>query len=433
MRNRTRFTAVVVLLLAGLLTFKLAAGNSIPNRQSFTDPTGTLKTYSTQGSLDLSNAFFQSLGTNGRSCTSCHAVSDAWSVSTAHLQQRFVDSQGLDPIFRSIDGANCPSANVSTLDARTSAYSLLLNKGVIRISLPVPAAAEFSVTAINDPYSCSDTTSTRLSLYRRPLPSTALRFLPAIMWDGREADLTTQARNATLVHASPAQLPTDVQLQQIVDFETSLFTAQSSDNLAGSLTAKGAEGGPVNLSEQSFFTGINPDGVDSFTLYSSWAGLARSTVANGRGSIARGEVLFNNRPMRITGVPGLNDVRAQDPIIGTCGTCHNAPNVGGSSTAAMMNIGTATPRIDLPTYTLLCTDGTKAFTSDPGRAMFTGKCADIGKFKTPSMRGLAARAPYFHDGSGATLRQVVDFYDQRFAMLLSEEEKADLIAFLNSL
>jgi cytochrome c peroxidase len=433
MSIRKAFTGVVILVLAGLLTFQLAAGNSIPNRQSFTDPSGTLKTYSTLGSIDLSNAFFQSLGTIGRSCASCHAVSDAWSVSAAHVQQRFLDSQGLDPIFRAIDGANCPSADVSTLAARTSAYSLLLNKGVIRISLPVPGGAQFSVTAINDPYSCSDTTSTHLSLYRRPLPSTGLRFLPAIMWDGREADLTTQANNATLVHSSPSQSPTDAQLQQIVAFESSLFTAQSSDNLAGSLTAKGADGGPLNLSQQTFFTGINPDGVDAFTLYTSWTGLAGSAVANQRGSIARGELLFNTRTMRLTGIPGLNDVRAQDTIIGTCGTCHNAPNVGGSSTAAMMNIGTASPRIDLPTYTLLCTDGTQTFTSDPGRAMFTGQCADIGKFKVPSMRGLAARAPYFHDGSAASLRQVVNFYDQRFGMLLSEEEKADLINFLNSL
>lgn len=65
--------------------------------------------------------------------------------------------------------------------------------------------------------------------------------------------------------------------------------------------------------------------------------------------------------------------------------------------------------------------------------MATGKSADIGKFKVSSTCGLAARAPYFHAGSAATLRQVLDFYDQRFGMLLTEEEKADLIAFMNSL
>ena len=98
-----------------------------------------------------------------------------------------------------------------------------------------------------------------------------------------------------------------------------------------------------------------------------------------------------------------------------------------------MNIGTASFRNDLPFYTLLCSDGTQVSSSDPGRALTTGKCADVGKFKVPSMRALAARAPYFHDGSAGTLLEVINFYDQRFGMLLSPEEKVDLVAFLNAL
>jgi len=434
MNHRGRVTAISVLVI-GSFTLAVAASTFIKNLQPYKDPSGTLETYSTQGSLDLTNPFFQSLGTNGRSCASCHAPSDAWSVSATHVQQRFQATQGLDPIFRPIDGANCPSADVSTLDARTAAYSLLLNKGLIRISLPVPAGAEFTVDVTNDPYNCPETTASNLALHRRPLPSTSLRFLPAIMWDGREPDLTTQARNAISVHSEPTQQqpPTDAQLQQIVSFESSLFTAQAKDNLAGSLSTKSVDGGPTVLSQQTFFDGINPDGINVFTIYSQWDGLAGSPKADQQGSIARGELLFNTRAMRISGVAGLNDVRGVDPINGTCGTCHNAPNVGGSSSFAMMNIGTAAPRFDLPVYLLHCSDGTQRSTSDPGLAMVTGKCADIGKFKVPSMRGLPARAPYFHDGSAATLRQVIDFYDQRFSMLLTEQEKADLIAFMNSL
>lgn len=433
MTHRSCVAGVSFLLVACAFTLSLVAANSIKNLQPYVDPSGTVKTYSTQGSLNLSNPFFQSLGTNGRSCASCHAPSDAWSVSAAHLQQRFVDSKGLDPIFLALDGANCPSTDPSTLADPSEAYTLLLNKGLIRISLPVPTGAEFTVTVNDDPYACSATTNTQLSLYRRPLPSTSLRFLPAIMWDGREPNLTTQANTATNVHAVPETPPTAAQLQQIVSFETSLFSAQSDDNVAGSLTARGAEGGPTNLSKQTFFSGINPDGVDVFTLYSRWTGLAGSAKASQQGSIARGEMLFNNRPIRITGVAGFNDVRGEDVVNGTCGTCHNAPNVGSSSSFAMMNIGTASPRFDLPSYLLQCTDGTQVLTSDPGRAMASGKCADIGKFKVPGMRGLAARPPYFHDGSAATLQQVLTFYDQRFGMLLTDQEKADLIAFMNSL
>jgi cytochrome c peroxidase len=60
-------------------------------------------------------------------------------------------------------------------------------------------------------------------------------------------------------------------------------------------------------------------------------------------------------------------------------------------------------------------------------------CADIGKLKGPVLRGLAARAPYFHNGSAASLQDVVEFYDQRFSIGLSKQDKADLVVFLNSL
>ena len=86
-----------------------------------------------------------------------------------------------------------------------------------------------------------------------------------------------------------------------------------------------------------------------------------------------------------------------------------------------------------PYYVMLCNDGTQLATSDPGRALVTGKCVDVGKFRIPSMRGLAARAPYFHNGSSATLMDVINFYNQRFNMLLTDQEKADLVAFLNTL
>ncbi len=72
-------------------------------------------------------------------------------------------------------------------------------------------------------------------------------------------------------------------------------------------------------------------------------------------------------------------------------------------------------------------------TTDPGRAMITGRWADIGKFKGPILRALAARAPYFHNGSAATLADVVEFYDTRFALGLTAGEKADLVAFLGTL
>ena len=65
--------------------------------------------------------------------------------------------------------------------------------------------------------------------------------------------------------------------------------------------------------------------------------------------------------------------------------------------------------------------------------MISGKCKDIGRFKGPILRGLAARAPYFHNGSADTLRDVVDFYDRRFNIGFSHKDKTDLVNFLNTL
>jgi cytochrome c peroxidase len=88
----------------------------------------------------------------------------------------------------------------------------------------------------------------------------------------------------------------------------------------------------------------------------------------------------------------------------------------------------------MPLYTLRnLSTGEIRKTSDPGRALLTGKWKDIGKFKGPVLRGLAARAPYFHNGMAADLREVVDFYETRFAIGLTPREKADLVAFLEAL
>jgi cytochrome c peroxidase len=88
---------------------------------------------------------------------------------------------------------------------------------------------------------------------------------------------------------------------------------------------------------------------------------------------------------------------------------------------------------DLPAYQVTCSGHPVEYTPDPGRALITGKCGDVGRIKGPILRGLAARAPYFHNGAGASLAQVVAFYNRRFQMGLTDQEQADLVAFLRSL
>jgi cytochrome c peroxidase len=72
-------------------------------------------------------------------------------------------------------------------------------------------------------------------------------------------------------------------------------------------------------------------------------------------------------------------------------------------------------------------------TTDPGRALITGKWKDVGRFKGPVLRALAARPPYFHNGSAKNLDAVLDFYNQRFGIGLIADEKDDLVAFLLTL
>ena len=456
------------------------------------DPSGSIATTQPGGPTQTSqNAFFANLGTNGRTCFSCHEPQNGWSVSAASVQARFYTSYGNDPIFRLVDGATCPSADVSSIDAKRQAYSLLLHKGLIRIGLPVPATipgstvpTEYRIVSVTDPYGCNTNPTTGLtsfgpanptagivSVYRRPLPSTNLGFLTAIMWDGREPTLAQQSIDATLGHAQANAAPTTAQQQQIVNFESGIFTAQLFDRKAKYLHAAGATGGPDALAKllTGFYVGINdpvPSGLPPsfgnpkglpftskiFDLYRAWISIGGSEdedagIVERRRSVARGEELFNNTPINITGVAGLNDALNATNIPGFCGTCHDTPDVGNHSNRLPINIGIANggsnnnnPGLDiadLPVFTLRCVSGSLTgntyVVTDPGRALISGKCADIGKLKGPILRGLAGRAPYFHNGSAATLLDVVNFYNLRFNIGLTNGQMNDLAAFLQTL
>jgi len=425
------------------------------------DPFGQLRTFTTNGLFDFDNPFFRDLGTNGRACSTCHRPDQGWTITPRDVQRRFVESGGLDPIFRNNDGSNCENADIGTPRERQSAFSLLLARGLIRVGLEVPPGADFTVDEVDDPYGC-DAPRTSVSAYRRPLPATNLKFLSAVMWDGRESsptttilhDLAQQADDATMGHAQAARHLTDLEKQAIVAFETALFTAQAVSDDAGPLQADGARGGPVALAAEPFFIGINdPVGLNptgapfdsrAFALFDAWmdaSGAARDVRA--RRAIARGQEIFDTKPIVITGVAGLNNetfpngATVPDPFTGTCTTCHDTPSAGNHSVRAPLDLGltdAARRTADMPLYTLRrISTGETIQTTDPGRAMITGKWADIGKFKGPILRALAARAPYFHNGSAATLDDVIDFYESRFHLALTPQERSDLLAFLRAL
>jgi len=263
------------IIIIGVLVLACAVSAAmIPNLFPFLDPAGIVSTYNVNGPIDESNPFFQSLGTNGRTCATCHIAGNGFGLSSQHAQELFQATRGRDPLFAAVDGANCPT--VSPGDP--SGHSLLLKNGLIRIALQLPANAQFSIRAVHDPYGCASVTDPvsgqqTISVYRRPLPTTNLRFLSAVMFDGRETiqplnnaqtfqanlvtDLMHQAVDATLGHAQALNPPTPDQQTAIVNFELGLFSAQVFDNRAGLLFAHGAQGGPFNLSQQSYYPGIN--------------------------------------------------------------------------------------------------------------------------------------------------------------------------------
>jgi cytochrome c peroxidase len=167
-------------------------------------------------------------------------------------------------------------------------------------------------------------------------------------------------------------------------------------------------------------------GLDSTTLSQALASYVRSILSgdspydrfiNGdRGSLSEEQQA------------GLQIFRGK----GNCTACHVGPNF---SDERLHNTGVA--------WRPSTTSGQGTY-QDEGRFAVTGREADRGSFRTPTLREVARTAPYMHDGSLATLEDVVQFYDEggranpnRDAELhplrLTASEKQALIAFLHTL
>lgn len=481
---------------------------------SYPDAAGLVGGYHPAGATATAgNAFFQSLGTNGRSCFTCHQPAFGMSVSLKNINERFHKYGTKDPLFAPVDGSTCPK-NVPAANTAgapiggyrgagsgliSDAYKTILERGLIRVAIPLNApprknnsapVTEFTLVVLSDPYGCNTDAKFNqdevdgspvidpdtghavqiISVYRRPRISANMNFAttaftfpgppanttPAaasdnIMWDGREPSLENQAKDATLGHAQATVAPTAAQVQEIVAFETGFFTAQYGGPQSLDLT-KLALGGPIPLSAEPPGQRTPPT---TFALYAAWLAPPKNLPNKAeRESIANGEKIFNTRTFQIANDAGINPLptatKPSLPLTGTCSACHSQKfsgndtfvgaqqdqGIGGTSTA----FGGPPPSPFLPIFQITCKPGVALGfhgatiqTNDPGLALITGKCADVGKLTVPQLRGLAARPPYFSDGSAATLTDLVDFYDKRFSIKLTAKERHDLVAFLNAL
>ncbi|HTE40398.1 MAG TPA: hypothetical protein VK629_06205 [Steroidobacteraceae bacterium] len=428
--------------------------------------------------------FFTPLGSNGRACITCHQPSDGMGLSVESIRLRWRESQGKDPLFAAIDGSNCPSQP----QGDAASHSLLLNRGLFRVFRPWPPMdregkriePQFTVEVVRDPTGCNtgkqyglQSSTPTLSVYRRPRPVANIKYVVSmgfafepknglplpIDWetgkqtsfnllaDARAFTLRDQARDAMRDHLQRSAPATASDLDRIVEFEQQLFSAQSHDALGGSVTAEGAKGGPEVLRDESAGD-LQYAGSPVWKEFLPWK-LAKEGSQEQqafRASVARGADLFANRTFLVWDAAGITSMQFGNPVRNSCAFCHNMQHTGMDVAPGQVDLGTtnepfAKPAPELPLFKLTCKDNFKPhphlgrviYTQDPGFALSTGRCVDIGKITIQQMRGLSSRAPYFSNGSAATLREIVDFYDQRYNIRFAEQEKQDLTNLMSVL
>jgi hypothetical protein len=493
------------------VTIPAGATGTLPAYTTYRNPAGTLAVLNAAGPVDMrSNPFFQPLGTNGRACVTCHQPADAMSLSSRSIARRWNEFGLKDSLFAQVDGANCP--NLPAGDR--ASHSLLLNKGLFRISLPWPQrdihgraiAAEFDIQVVNDPTGCNTDPTygltsrhPRISVFRRPRPAANMKFVeperPLSLWnirsgevrpinasnghrlggnvmsDGRADTLIVQMTDAARTHMASSRGLSVADQEEIQKFLFQVYTAQTTDQEGGSLGQGGGFLGPEALrdgmpaavgaySARPMFPEIEGWITERVAASLKWTPLVKlpSFPASRAGeeresppqrayrdSVARGYLSFVYRQFLIRNVADLNGFIG-NPVKQTCAACHNMVHTGMDVAPGYLDIGTATyrtalPAPDLPLFKIDCHPGTaphpylgrQIYTTDPGRALVTGRCADVGKVVVQQMRGLAARAPYFAGGSAPDLRAVVDFYDARFNIGYSPQDIDDLVKFMEAL
>jgi cytochrome c peroxidase len=388
--------------------------DSLPNNFPIPNQHGLAASYSTTTApiVSLNNNFFTPQGTNGRDCGTCHAVEDGWSIKPSTVTLMFLLSDGLDPLFVNNLDTDTPTCAMNTTQARWNCTTML-RKGLFTRRVAPPTTRDYDVIAANDPFGVGTTDS--LWFFRRPLPTANFKS-HTVMWDGANTvgtslrdGLIRQARG-NVTGAQQGAPASDAVIFDIVDYEMGIGHAQTLAFGAGTLTAGGPKGGPQKAIAQPL--------VDArFDLFDAWAKSSNPQ----RKRIYRGQEIFNN--------PNVASGR-------TCRGCHNAANNGQNVNGTLFDVGVSRPEFGPGKAVYTFQDRTSLATvqsTDPGRGIRSGLFADLNKFKTPNLRGLAARAPYFHNGIAADLPAVVAHYEAALGFNFTAQEEADLVAFLTAL
>ncbi|MDO6415244.1 hypothetical protein Q4F19_12700 [Sphingomonas sp. BIUV-7] len=458
------------------------SGRTFQASKDYGNPGGILRVLLKDGPMETrGHPFFSAVGPSGRACVTCHQPADSMSLSAKSAQDRWDRTAGKDPLFAAYDGSDCPTLP----QAERASHSLLLDHGLIRIQRPWPAQdvagkpikADFDIEVVRDPTTCNSggfgPDKGKISVYRRPRPVANLKYLLAVgfaydpkqgmplpldpesgkpmsgnlMADGRAGTLNAQMRDASSTHLALLKHMDAADMARIVDFESRVFAAQQIDAAGSRVDTGGAEGGPAKLANSEAGQ-LGSIGRPVWSEFEAWEkpapGLSPKQAAF-RASVARGAKVFRDKTFLISDSAGINSpIGFGNPVRNSCVFCHNMTQMGNDVAPGQVDLGTtnqpfADPMPWLPLFRITCKGpphphyGRVIYTSDPGYALTTGRCADVGKITLQSMRGLSARAPYFSNGVAKDLRGVVDFYERRYKIGYTEQEKQDLVNLMSVL
>lgn len=294
-------------------------------------------------------------------------------------------------------------------------------------------------------------------------PETGLPSGMNILSDARQPTLKTQAVEAAITHLQFNGKLDEERLAKIVGFESQLYAAQVVNNVAGSLIEADTPAGLGVYNLAKGREGLLGNNITNYVipLGDAWKRSPASTdAATGqrnqmRESISRGHDVFMFRTFWIKDAMHLNTVGLGNPTKRTCATCHGMHMMGMDIANGWMDLGTTNlpwareeplnpwneRKPQMPLFKITCKSGVPPhpflgrvfYTQDPGRGLISGKCNDVGAIVMQQFRGLSARAPYFSNGSASTLREMLDFYDRRFNIGFTDQERDDLINFLSVL
>ena len=432
------------------------------NQLTSSDSSGVLRTVSTAGEIDTNNPFFQDLGTNGRTCFSCHRPAQAWSVTPEELRDRFAQNRRPRPDLphqrrvqlrgrRRLDacrraGGIQPAADERTDPRRTA----------------VPPGAEFEIVDVDDPYDCGAPLTSAVDV-----PAAAAHDEPRVPEHGdvgRPRDREGQAIRADLLTQASTRRPATRRAPRLRRRSSSRSSTSSSGCSRRRRTtrrrqprrpaARAAARRPLSRSRSASASTIRWTCCRSMPGACADRRPAVSTRSSSRCS-AHGRTptrrsarrsraarqLFNTREFVIDNVAGPQRRAGRSGVPADADRhVHRLPRHAergqplGPDAAEHRLTTEAHRTADLPLYTLREQDDARSGvkTTDPGRAMVTGKWADIGQFKGPILRGAGGpRARTSTMAPPTTLDDVVDFYDTRFHIgLHASRRRADLIAFL---